>query len=596
MSELDLDELPPAASVLEDVLDQLHVTLGDMRIYGPRHRVTQRRLGETFARIDEVLRTFGTLRLQSGLDGLSWDGLVVRTEDESREGLGRLLHREGIKAVVLQQGLDRQELQALLEALRVNLSLPEYEEETLESLIWQAGLQCVEVEALQELQDAEQLSGDLWQRGDVDVAGAVIRELLEVRHQGERNQIGAPITEQAVNRAVARSDLSGLGGEGDGAHGVTQLRDWMRRFNREGSEDHEEIERERSALAADTPGGLLAHLTLLLLRVGLEDRDELRVDQALEFARTCASELFRRGLSGGVARLLEGVPALLQQAPPEVMGRMGPVLQFSQWVAEPNRILHMLLELDPAHHDDPEGLSRLVEKLPDGALEQLLEMASRQLTGDRRVWLLELLGEAAQGRFEVWLGQLDRQPQQRVVALIGLLRGLDSPKGRALRPDLMRHPSREVREATLQWYRDDLPAEEAAALVSSLVDRSSGVRRAAREVFERHRSPQAYTFLRMEVEGARFDRYDPEIKTDLCVALGSVGGDLGVDALLAVFDRPIGVFGQKERALELEAAARGLAAAGNVKAKVALEKGASSLNPTRRAVSQSALEWMRRRR
>ena len=485
MSELDLDELPPAASVLEDVLDQLHVTLGDMRIYGPRHRVTQRRLGETFARIDEVLRTFGTLRLQSGLDGLSWDGLVVRTEDESREGLGRLLHREGIKALVLQQGLDRQELQALLEALRVNLSLPEYEEETLESLIWQAGLQCVEVEALQELQDAEQLSGDLWQRGDVDVAGAVIRELLEVRHQGERNQIGAPITEQAVNRAVARSDLSGLGGEGDGAHGVTQLRDWMRRFNREGSEDHEEIERERSALAADTPGGLLAHLTLLLLRVGLEDRDELRVDQALEFARTCASELFRRGLSGGVARLLEGVPALLQQAPPEVMGRMGPVLQFSQWVAEPNRILHMLLELDPAHHDDPEGLSRLVEKLPDGALEQLLEMASRQLTGDRRVWLLELLGEAAQGRFEVWLGQLDRQPQQRVVALIGLLRGLDSPKGRALRPDLMRHPSREVREATLQWYRDDLPAEEAAALVSSLVDRSAGVRRAAREVFER---------------------------------------------------------------------------------------------------------------
>ena len=592
----DLDELPPAASVLEDVLDQLHVTLGDMRIYGPRHRVTQRRLGETFARIEEVLRTFGTLRLQSGLDGLSWDGLVVRTEDESREGLGRLLHREGIKALVLQQGLDKQELQALLEALRVNLSLPEYEEETLESLIWQAGLQCVEVEALQELQDAEQLSGDLWQRGDVDVAGAVIRELLEVRHQGERNQIGAPITEQAVNRAVARSDLSGLGGEGDVAHGVTQLRDWMRRFNREGSEDHEEIERERQALATDTPGALLAHLTLLLLRVGLEDRDELRVDQALEFARTCANELFRRGLSGGVARLLEGVPALLQQAPPEVMGRMGPVLQFSQWVAEPNRILHMLLELDPAHHDDPQGLSRLVEKLPDAAVEQLLEMASRQLTGDRRVWLLELLGEAAQGRFEVWLSQLERQPQQRVVALVGLLRGLDSPKGRAMRPELMRHPSREVREATLQWYRDDLPAEEAAALVPSLVDRSVGVRKAAREVFERHRSPQAYTFLRMEVEGARFERYDPEIKTDLCVALGSVGGDLGVDALLAVFDKPIGVFGQKERALELEAAAKGLAVAGNVKAKVALEKGASSLNPTRRSVSQAALEWMRRRR
>lgn|GEM_PF-1617469 len=580
-----------ATRTLEDLLDLLHVALGDMRIYGPRHRVTRERVTEAFVKLDEVLQSFGTLRLMSGHAGLSFDGIVVRAESDEHEGLGRMLHREGIRALVLNQGIDRDELLTLLETLRVNLSLPEYEEETLESLLWQVGFQYIEVEALNALREAEILSGDLWRRGDGDAAGAVIRQLLELRvdQGGGAGTLGKQVSEASLHRAVAGSDLSGLGGGGDGAMALNEGSRWLRQLNREGGEDHYELIAAREAIRSDDPGRLLSRLVLLLLRVALDDRPELDSKEALAMAETAADELYRRCLPSGVLRLVEGAPDLLRSAPPESMARLGEVLKFTESVTQPSRVGSMLTQLDPARHTDDEGLARLVGWLPDSTLEQVLEMAGRQMGGEQRAWLLQILGAAAQERFEAWLVDLDRQPQQRIVAVLRLLRGLQSEAGKARRAELIRHPSRDVRMAVLEWYHDDLPEAEAAGCLECLVDRHAGVRRAACEMFAQHRLPRAYTFLRLRVDSKSFSTLDPELKRDLCVALGRIGGDLGMDVLRTIFDRKLPVFGGKDTNADVIASAQGIAAIGSLQAKLALEKGAGSMNRARRAACQDAL-------
>ncbi|MCO4770121.1 MAG: hypothetical protein KDA24_08840 [Deltaproteobacteria bacterium] len=579
-----------ASRQLEDLLDLLHVALGDMRLYGARHPMTIQRLHEAWVRLDESLQTFGSLRLLSGHDGLSWEGIVVRGETDDKEGLGRLLHREGIRALTLNQGIDQGELSALLQTLRVNLSLPENEEETLESLLWQVGFQFVEVEALLELREAEVLSGELWRRGDADAAGQVIRQLLSLRVDGPSggSRLGAKVSEAALHRAVAESDLSGLGG-GDGSHSLADHGRWLRTLNTEGSQDHAELSATKEAIASDDPGRLLSRLVMLLLKVALADRDELGGDEALGLARTATDELFRRGLPGGVLALVEGAPEVLRSAPPEAMHRLGDVLRFTESVTQPARVAGMLVKLDPATHTDDQGLARLVNWLPDSTLEQVLESAGRQLTADQRSWLLQILGEAAQERFEGWLDDLGRQPQARIVAIIQLLRNLKSDAGRVSRRELMEHPSREVRMATLEWYTEDLPDADAALLLPSLLDRHPGVRKAALEVFARHRHPKAYTWLRGRVERG-YDSLDPELKRDLCIALGRVGGDMGIEPLKQIFERKVPVFGGKDASVDLVASSMGLAASGSVQARVALEKGASSLNRTRRAACQEALQ------
>jgi len=580
----------PATQELEDLLDVLHVALGDMRIYGPRHRMTLRRTRDAWRKLDQVLGAFGTLRLVSSLDGLSWEGLVVRPESEDKEGIGRLLHREGIRAITLHQGLDEGELRALLETLRLNLSLPEYEEETLESLLWQVGFQFVAVEALTELRDAEVLSGELWRRGDADAAGEVIRQLLSLRVDGEASprRLDGQVSEAALHRAVADSDLSGLGG-GDAAYLLEDRSRWLRQLNPPGTEDHESLINERVAIQSDDPGRLLSRLVLLLMRVALEGRPELTADEALALAGTAADELFRRGLPGGVLRLVTGAPALLRSAPPEAMGRLGPLLTFTEGLCSPDRVIRMILAIDPAHLEDREGLTELVAWLPEKGLERLLESVGRQLTGEQRSGLLGLLAEVARDRFENWLGEIDRQPAPRIVAMIQLLRGIESGPGKSTRYRLVTHPAAEVRVAALEWYLDDLPDEELGRLLPLMLDRHLDVRRAARDVLARHRPPRAYTWLRTQVTHDGFALLDPGLKRDLCVTLGVVGGDLGLEPLMALFDKKVPVFGGKDASAELVAAAMGLAASGTVQARLALEKGASSLNRARRAACQDAL-------
>lgn len=591
---------PGAASELrplEDFLDQLHVALGDMRIYGPRHRVTLERVRTTWEKLGGVLASFGPLQLISSVDGLVWDGALVRPEDDQRPGIGRLLHQEGIRSLTFEPGVAHKEFVTLLDVLRINLSLPEHEEETLDSLLWQAGLQNITARALEELEEAEVLSGQAWLRGNADMAGQVIRELLDIRvDEGTtRGRLQAPMTEGAVQRAIAESDLTGLGGEGAGARLVDQGA-WANRLNTEGARDYEVLVRERDAVAGEGPGGLLARLVLLLARVALSDRPELPAGQALSFARQATDEIFRRTLPGGLLEVLEGLPGV-----GDTMYTGGRVVRhelgvLAEELAQPTRVSRMLLDLDPARHTDEEGLRRLVGWMPDAALEQVLEMAARDGTDERGRWLLEILGTAAQPRFEAWLDDLERQPQARVVALIGLLRGLESDAGRNRRLALMKHPSRDVRIAVLGWYVDDLPKDEVDALLPSLADRHAGVRRAARAVVVRHRATKAYTWLRLAVTGDVFPAWDADRKRDVCISLGAVGGDLAVDVLRELLGRKTSMFGQKDEGADLVAAALGLAATGTLEARMALKKGASALNRQKRAACQQALAQMERGR
>ncbi|MCB9780297.1 MAG: hypothetical protein H6742_17145 [Alphaproteobacteria bacterium] len=129
-----------ARGYLATAVDRLRRANERGRLYGLSHPEAQAAIDDAWGPLNGALELVHPLKVHASLDGTIWEGDLLVPEDDDKPGLGRLLHREGIQTVAFHQGMTRDELVGLLGVLRLNLGLPQYEEETLDSLLWQADL------------------------------------------------------------------------------------------------------------------------------------------------------------------------------------------------------------------------------------------------------------------------------------------------------------------------------------------------------------------------------------------------------------------------------------------------------------------------
>jgi hypothetical protein len=586
--------LPDHESVerLTESVKTLHVAVGHARLYGAEHRETIRAMEDALTGMGPLLEAWGAVELDSSQEGLSWRGEMVHPETEDLLGLGRLLHREGIATISLARGVDVAELGRLLEVLRINFELPEFEEETLESLLWQAGFQRVGFQAVTALMEAEALSGRIAAPSpDMDIEGISqrISELMvSSLRGGDRRNLGQ-ISEEVVARAVAGSDLAGLGPVEESRQLQQEERAWRVQFAEEGTEDADLIAKMRAAVEDEESADLLARLVGVLMRAVLASRSELEPKQALVLARHAVEEIYRRGDPVGLVRILDEGTSLMEEPSVKASPRAGLVREFFANAVTSRRIARVLLSLDATRAGD-DDLKRLVERLPDAVLQSVLEAASRDKDSRRHQRLRETLGVVVGGRVDAWLLDSMSQPPERVVPTIGLARSLGRRGASGCRSQLLTHPSRLVREEILRWYVDDLPDDDLRLVVPLVLDPHPAVRRATADVLVAHRPYEAVKWLRRLVDAPGFSNRPPDIKRDACVVFGLVGGDGAVESLTRLLSQKTKMMGTDPVVLaDLEAASRGLAAVGSVAAKQALKRAGGGLFGPRKKLCAEAM-------
>ncbi len=585
---MEEEYLPPLLETVTAALDRLHVSLGHAKLYGYEHTRTLETLRETMGLFDDVLAERGTLELVTHPDGLYWDGVLARQETDDRPGLGGLLHREGIAAVAFESGLPLEELAGLMGVLRINLSLPENEEETLDSLLWQMSFSHIAYRAVHSLAEAEALSGGLGQEaGGLEGEGGV-EDLLEYSPGATMVDGKAKhLSEDALTRAVAGSDLDDLGPKADEVLRGLPDREWDRLFSEE-SEDRELMAKMRADLEREKPGDLAASVFYVLLQAAAEGRQELHTPKALGLATQLLHQLGDRGELHGMGRILGERPGF--SADPRLLGApsYAQVAHYLTSSLDTNSITRVLLRVRPGPDLDLPGLDRLLQSLPDDGLAALVQAAVDDPDEARRDVLFAAMGRSVQDRVERFVTGGDMMSAERALATVLLLRALQSEHGRSGRKNLLKHANARVRAAAADWYGDDLPDADVDALLRAVLDRDRDVRRAATAAAATHRPFRALAFFR-KVFAVELDKLEPPIRKEVCVACGKICGDRGMELLGPLFEAESSGKGRDKSGATLEAAAFGLAALGSVSALAMLRKGTTGWNRARKAACNAAL-------
>lgn len=581
-----------ATEQLTEALQVLNAGIGHARLYGVDHRETESTLRAFGGVINGLCEQLGPIVLVSSLEGLRWKGVRVTDERNDQRGLGRDLHREGIASLAFTAGVSLDELKRLVAVLQINLSLPRYEEETLESLLWQAELRSISFQAVSALMEAEAISGRDGHEGAAEAEEAIRQALILERgaDQDPPRNLQATISEDQLRRAVDAHDLRLSGRDPTGGHDGDDAT-WNTLFEKD-DEDHAAIQQMLMALDDERGSELLARLLKLLLRVAVARRRDVNPREAFDFARRTMEAIYRLGDPTGILGVLEDAKRLIQELANDDREATALLKRFYVLALPPLRIARTLSGLDPDDPAERRTLKRLLAFMPTDILLAMLDWTVKETEPSRLPAFLGAFAEAAGPRVFDHVHQAGRLPVEQLLPVIQLCRIAGGARERALRRSLMDKSSPAVKVALLEWYTDDLPEDELKLVVGCLADRHADVRRATIEALASRSTPAALRMLQHAISGERFEQLTPEIKTAFCVAYGRAGRDRATGLLAEIFQRKVPLFNKESASATLEAAAMGLAHTGDPGALRLLRKEAGSLRSVRSAACQKALAAM----
>lgn len=484
-----------------------------------------------------------------------------------------------------QPGIEIDELARLLDLLRANLSLPHYEEETLESLLWQAELGNVSFRAISELMQAEAESG---RAVDEDSLRLMARSMVELDADDLKpgRRFAAKLSPDDVRGGDVvdqwhldeRMDIEAVSDE-----------EWAERFATEAGDDADAVAAIRNGVRFERSSQLIARLVRILVRSALAGRAELPLTKADELVVAAVRQLYLLGDPVGVLEVVEDTHSLsvdVRAERPDVSDWLRDVLRR---VYNPTRAGRLLRTLDPDEENERPILERFLRILPDQAVIAFFEAATREEDVPHRARLLAFAINTLADRVAGWLQNAARMPTDQALPLAAALREADVPATRPVRKEFLRHVSAVVRETSLAWYLTDLPDADVPLVSACLVDRASSVRAAASRVLAARRPPQALVLVERTLRSEGFATLDEDRKTDLCRAFGRLAGPAGLPLLSELLQTRIGLFGDEDAAATVTAAAHGIAAIGTPNALALLERTARSLSGPRRAACNEAL-------
>jgi hypothetical protein len=564
-------------ALLTRAVELMSACVTQTRLYGPSHPEAARIIDQLHHVMEAAIASIGPVELRVLNDGFWYGQQQVTLEKEDRPGLAHYLHSEGLARLRFDPGLTHNELVRLLLVMRINLSLPAYEEETLESILYQSEFKHIAFEAVHHLMNAEALSGRM---DEVD-STALLEQLLLLQADRERD-LARSLGDRNVDSG-ARTRRDDLQAEDS---------DWDAQLSRTEDEDIRMLAPERDRLDVERDGDHVARLGTLLLRSIVAGDPVLPPSLAMSMTDQVVHQLYVMGDATALLGFVEDAHALARTMDNLAPAASQDVHELVRHSLMPMRIARMLRTLRMEDARDVYTFSRFVSRFAPEVLIVFLDGLVTENTGLDTRAMQETLWSLVGERLLLLLETPETSPQTLVTILHSALTCNVRLPG-ALRVGLMRHRSALARTAALPFYREDLPADEVVEIATLVSDRVATVRKAALDILSRHRPRAAGPVLTALIEREDFPDANVAIKTDLCQGIARVIGPSSVEFLGNLLNIRSGLLSDPRDASTMEAAARALASLRNPTAQRLLEKGASGWSGPRRTACATALQEAR---
>ena len=340
----------PKDPVLEAVIESFRVlqaAVGNARLYASDHPEADRPLYSFIEKLHLITARHGPIRVSTGFEGLRWKKKTVSTESEEQKGLGQFLHREGITEMTFMPGLEVPEARRMMNAMRVNFSMPEFEEETLESLLWAARLKHVQFMSASSLMDAEARSGRA-EDDAVEVDNKLQEFLADIvagpAEDEPRKNFNQLVDEHHIRQAIRDHELV-IEAEDD-LDMEYDDRFWNEYLAVVEEGDDQKLEEIRRSLGQETEAGVLLRGFRVLLRAGLVGRSELDIQTALKYSDAVIKRMYTVGTVSSALKVVEDGRRVLGTIPRNSPHR--PMLQtfYKENALPPFRVAGLMVNLD----------------------------------------------------------------------------------------------------------------------------------------------------------------------------------------------------------------------------------------------------------
>ncbi len=455
-------EDPEIASV-KRVLKLLDKTAKSNRTYGANNPVALKFSQQLFGELSTHLSTYSKLTFLVHRSHLICkEQIVYQPENDSgSESIAFKLYADGIRELVLLEGLTQEDLNFFLESLWGSLD-SDHDDDDIVTRLWSKNLSTLTIVTAEELAQSS-VDNDAFLRldGGQPSTDSSLRELLD----RERSKKGG----------LAGEEPASTGGEGGQAAA-------NRRFQ-SGLIGYEVTEEELAVLAkevdAESKQDSLMYMLDMLTAILASEKSPVLLKKLFQLWSHVIDSLLREGkwtVLEHVLTLLHETDAVRPDLPEEHKQEMAAVVDS---LGHPERLKSMEAYLNRSVQATTEGLSTILLLMKPDAAPALCALLGNLTSPAHQAIVSEALVVIAKGNHEPILrGLSDRRPHY-VRNLLGILMKWNDPRFAEAVEKLVRYPDPQVRKEVVKALGQFRPNGNGAKLLSFMSDGDESVRVAA---------------------------------------------------------------------------------------------------------------------
>jgi hypothetical protein len=176
------------SSAVEDLVQILVKGLRAIQLYLPNNPIYQKAVENVRAAFGPVWEEHTELDLHVTESALVWEGVEVYSQENKAESVAWVLFKDGVRTLSLEQGVEDEEIVALLEVIKQAQSLPKDAPDDLLTLLWEQDFERIRYTAVELGADGVaplQPSESGWLRGSTPEAETIRRQIAEDTQEPE---------------------------------------------------------------------------------------------------------------------------------------------------------------------------------------------------------------------------------------------------------------------------------------------------------------------------------------------------------------------------------------------------------------------------
>lgn len=456
-------EDPEVASV-KRILKLLDKTAKSNRTYGSTNPVAQKFSQQLFEELTGHLSTYFKLSfLVQRSELLFKESAVYETEkDSGSESLAFKLYADGIRELVLHQGLTQEELAFFLDSLWGSTEPGKEDDDDIVTRLWARNLSTITIVAAEELsKSSATVEGFVRLDGAMNSTDATLRELLD----RERNRTKRP----------GRGSESGEGGAGGSANRPGRFQSGMAGYE----VTDEELAVLATEIEAERKRDSLMYLLDMLTVILASEKSPPLLTKLLSLWNHIVETLVRDGkwtVLENVLSLLHETDAVRPDLSEEHKQQLASVLNG---LGRADRVKTIETYLNRAPEANTQGLSTILLMMKSDAIPALCSLLANLTSSTHQAIVSEALHVLAKDQPDPLLrGLSDRRPTY-VRNLLSILVKWNNPKFAEAVEKLVRYPDAQVRKEVARAIGIFRPNGNGLKLISFMGDTDDSVRVAA---------------------------------------------------------------------------------------------------------------------